>query len=195
MQLANTDEPTEQKLLRLWPGVAIVVLQWLGRFVVPVFVPDALFYGVMGALAAGLAIVIWWVFFSRAPWSERLGAIALMVVAVVGTPYFLDESVATGNIGMMFPIYVIPVLSLFFVVWAVSSRRLATGTPVGDDGRGHPARLRVVHPRPDGRQYHRPATRLRVAVDQDARGAAPGTGRQRDDGAAAGAGGNRDRSR
>ncbi len=28
--------------LRLWPGVVIVVVQWLLRFVVPVIIPEAL---------------------------------------------------------------------------------------------------------------------------------------------------------
>ena len=35
MTIAQTDEPTRQKPLRLWPGVVAVVLQWLARFGVP----------------------------------------------------------------------------------------------------------------------------------------------------------------
>ena len=35
MSIAQTDEPTRQKPLRLWPGAVIVVLQWLVGFVVP----------------------------------------------------------------------------------------------------------------------------------------------------------------
>ena len=45
---AETEEPTRQKPLRLWPGVVIVVLQWLGRFGVPIIVPEAMQFGVMG---------------------------------------------------------------------------------------------------------------------------------------------------
>ena len=37
MANAQTDEPTRLKPLRLWPGVVIVVLMWLARFVVPYF--------------------------------------------------------------------------------------------------------------------------------------------------------------
>ena len=82
MANAQADEPTRQKPLRLWPGVVIVVLQLLARFAVPAFAPEAALYGLMGGVfVGGLAIVVWWVFFSRAPWSERLGAIVLMVVA------------------------------------------------------------------------------------------------------------------
>ena len=124
---AQTDEPTRQKPLRLWPGVVAVMLQWLVRFGVPIVVPGAMAFGVIGGLFCGLAIVVWWAFFSRAPRSERWGAVVLMIVAMVATPRILHESIATGMMGMMFVIYAIPVLSLAFVVWAVVSRRLSDG--------------------------------------------------------------------
>ena len=46
--MAQTDEPTPQKPLRLWPGVVIAILQWLVRFVVPVVAPDAMLVGMLG---------------------------------------------------------------------------------------------------------------------------------------------------
>ena len=122
-----SDEPTQQKPLRLWPGVVIVVLQWLIRFGIPIVVPAALQFGVMGGLFGGLVIVVWWAFFSRAPWSERLGAVVLMIVALVATPRILHESIAKAGMGILFFVYAIPVLSLAFVVWAVASRRLSDG--------------------------------------------------------------------
>jgi len=127
MSIEQTDEPTRQKPLRLWPGVVIVILQWLARFVVPIVAPDAMTFAMLSGLVGGLAIVVWWAFFSRAPWSERLGGVVLMVVALVATPRILHESIATGMMGMMFVIYAIPVLSLAFVAWAVASRRLSDG--------------------------------------------------------------------
>ncbi|MGB2907420.1 MAG: PQQ-binding-like beta-propeller repeat protein, partial [Candidatus Aminicenantaceae bacterium] len=117
--------PAQQKPLRLWPGVAIVILQWLIRFVLPVVVPGALVIGVFGGLIAGVAVVVWWAFFSRAPWPERLGAVVLMIAALVGTQYILHESIATAGMGMLFFIYAVPVLSLAFVAWAIISRRFA----------------------------------------------------------------------
>ena len=122
--MANS--PT-RKPLRLWPGVAILTLMFLARFVVPVALPEAMPYGVMGGLGAGALIVLWWALLSRAPWTERLGAIALMAVALVATPYILHESIATGNMGFMFFVYAVPLLSLAFVIWAAASRGLATG--------------------------------------------------------------------
>ena len=127
MTIDQPDEPTPQKPLRLWPGVVIVALQWLARFGVPVFVPEALFYGVFGGLVGGLAVVVWWAFFSRASRPDRWGAVVLMIVALAATSRIIHESIATGMMGMMFAIYAIPVLSLAFVVWAAGSRRLADG--------------------------------------------------------------------
>jgi hypothetical protein len=62
MSMEQTGEPTPRRPLRLWPGVAIVVLQWLVRFVVPVVAPDALLSGVIGGMVGGLAVFVWWVF-------------------------------------------------------------------------------------------------------------------------------------
>ena len=127
MTIVQTDEPTPQKPLRLWPGVVAVVLQWLIRFVVPIVVPGAVVFAVLGGLFGGLAIAVWWVFLSRAPWSERLGAIIVMIAALFATSRILHESIARGAQGMLFVVLAIPVLSLAFVAWAVASRRLSDG--------------------------------------------------------------------
>jgi hypothetical protein len=82
----------------------------------------------MVALAGFPALLLWWIFFSRAAWSERLGAVALMVAAVAATPLVLHRSIAEGAMGFLFYVYVIPVLSVAFVVWAVATRRLPDST-------------------------------------------------------------------
>ncbi len=120
----RSSDPTPQKPLRLLPGIIIVILQWLVRFGLPVVVPGALLIGVFGGVVGGLAVVVWWVFFSRAPLAEKLGAIALMIAALLATPYILHESIATAGMGMLFYIYAIPILSIAFVAWAVVSRRM-----------------------------------------------------------------------
>jgi outer membrane protein assembly factor BamB len=127
MTTTHADEPTPRKPLRLWPGVVAVVLQWLVWFVVPIVAPDASMFAVLGALACGLAVVVWWLFFSRAPWSERVGALVLMVVALLATSRIVHKSIANGMMGMMLPVYAIPVLSLALVAAAVASRRLPSG--------------------------------------------------------------------
>jgi outer membrane protein assembly factor BamB len=128
MSMAQTDTPTPRKPLRLWPGVVAAVLLCVVRFVIPLFFPRALAFGFLGGVVCALAIVVWWVFFSRAPWSERLGAVAVMIVAVIATKPIIHVSIATGMMGMMFYIYAVPItLSLALVAWAVASRRLSDG--------------------------------------------------------------------
>ncbi|MCH7667173.1 MAG: PQQ-binding-like beta-propeller repeat protein, partial [Acidobacteria bacterium] len=128
MTIEQTGEPIPekpQKPLRLWPGVVIVALQWLARFVVPFVVPEAGVFGVFAGLLGGLAVVVWWAFFSRAPRPERWGAVVLMIVALAATQRILHESIATAGMGISFFILAIPVLCLAFVGWAVAGRRLS----------------------------------------------------------------------
>jgi outer membrane protein assembly factor BamB len=127
MSIAQADESTPRKPLRLWPGVVAAALLCVVRFGVPVVEPGAVAFGLFGGLFGALAIVLWWMFFSRAPWSERLGAIVLMIAALAATPRILHKSLATGMMGMLFFIYAIPALSLAFVAWAVASRRFPDG--------------------------------------------------------------------
>lgn len=130
MTIAQTAAPTPRKPLRLWPGVAAAVLLLLVRLIAPLVAPDASYLGMLGAVVGGLVIVLWWLFFSRAPWSERLGAVALMIAAVAATwriPGILHKSIATAGMGMLFPMMAIPALGLALVAWAVASRGLPKG--------------------------------------------------------------------
>jgi hypothetical protein len=120
-------EQTQKEHLRLWPGIVIVILQWFVRFVIPAFIPEATAIGIFGGLIGGLAIVIWWLGFSRAPRVERWMAVALMLVALVVTKQLVHKSIETAMMGMMFMFYSIPVLSLFFVVWAAARGLLPAG--------------------------------------------------------------------
>src|SRR5271166_4570658 len=126
--MAQTGEPTPRKPLRLWPGVVAAVLLVGVRFGLPVIWPDGLIYSVFGGLVGALVIVVWWAFFSRAPMLERWGAIVLMIVALAATSRIIDKSIATGMMGLMFPMYAIPVVSLALVVGAVAGRRLSDGS-------------------------------------------------------------------
>ncbi|MGD0340932.1 MAG: PQQ-binding-like beta-propeller repeat protein [Bacteroidales bacterium] len=124
-KLNKTVGPTSQKPLRLWPGVVIVLLQWLVRFGIPILIPGAVEFSVFGGLLLGLAVVVWWAFFSRAPGFERWTAIVLIIAALAATSQFLHKSIETAMMGMMFAVYSIPVLCLAFVAWAVASRRFS----------------------------------------------------------------------
>ncbi|HLJ94095.1 MAG TPA: PQQ-binding-like beta-propeller repeat protein, partial [Gemmataceae bacterium] len=120
-------ELTRRKPIRVWPGVAIVILQLLFRFVLPVVSPDQMFIGIMAGPLGAVAVVLWWLFFSRARWFERLGAVVLMVAALFATKQFVDVSLATGAMGYLFFFLAIPGLSVAFVVWAVATRDLPDG--------------------------------------------------------------------
>ncbi len=124
-----SDGQVHEKQIRLWPGIVIVLLQWLIRFGIPVVVPGdtATQLGVFGGLFGGLAIVIWWIFFSRSPRIERWGALTTAIFALVVTSQIIHKSIQTAMMGLMFIIYSIPVLCLAFVVWAVATRRLSGG--------------------------------------------------------------------
>ncbi|HXI89542.1 MAG TPA: PQQ-binding-like beta-propeller repeat protein [Blastocatellia bacterium] len=123
----SADAPAPRKPFRLWPGVVAVVLQWLVWFGIPIVAPDTMMFGMIGGLVCGLAVLVWWLFFSRAPWSERIGAIALMIVAVFATKPLVHPSIANAGMGMMMYIFSIPVMSLALVCWAVATRRFSSG--------------------------------------------------------------------
>jgi len=123
---------TSRTPLRLWPGVVLAIVLVIARYVVPRVAGDAEIYsmpvaivGILGGVWCTVAIVVWWLLFSRAPWSERLGAVILMAVALFATSRLVHESIAGGMMGWLLYIYSIPLLGVALVVWAVATRGLA----------------------------------------------------------------------
>ena len=104
-----------------------MIVQWLAWFVVPVLLPDALLYAMLTGVVCGLAVVIWWLFLSRAPWYERVGALVLIVIALIVTKRIVHESIAGGSMGFLLFFVSIPVLSLALVASAAVSRRFSSG--------------------------------------------------------------------
>jgi hypothetical protein len=124
------DRPS--RALRLWPGIALGITLILLTYVAPQLAPDAEilgmpfgFLGVLSGLVCAVAIVLWWLLFSRAPWMERLAAPALVVVGIIVTRLFVHESIAGAGMGMLFYISAIPGLALALVAWAAATRRLS----------------------------------------------------------------------
>ena len=71
----NTNEPTSRKPLRLWPGVAAAVLLVLFGYVIAHLRPSLRRSGdARWAFGRRADRHLWWLLFSRARWSERLGA-------------------------------------------------------------------------------------------------------------------------
>jgi outer membrane protein assembly factor BamB len=121
--LNQNEEPKTRKPLRLWPGVAAAVLILLAWFAVPFAIPSLTLYGLMGGAIGVLAIIVWWVFFSRAPWLDRLGVLVLMVLALIATKVLVHISISNGAMGMLVYALAIPYLCLALVAWAAATNR------------------------------------------------------------------------
>ncbi len=125
MSTIETALATPRKPLRVWPGLIVVVLQWIGWFVVPAIFPQAAIVALLAGVIGGLAILIWWLLFSRAPWVERIAAVVLIVLALIGTKRLVHESIAGGAMGMLLYVLAIPVFSMGLVLWATVTRRFS----------------------------------------------------------------------
>ena len=118
--------------LRLWPGVMLGIMLVIARYLAPAIAPDAeiaemplVVLAMLSGVACAVAIVIWWLLFSRAPWPERLAAVVLMSLGVFLTRLVVHESIRGGHMGMMLVLYSAPVLGVALVIWAVLTRRMS----------------------------------------------------------------------
>jgi outer membrane protein assembly factor BamB len=116
-----------QKPLRVWPGVVLVVIQWIAWLVVPFFFPQYILPAIMVTAGCALGVILWWLIFSRARWYERLGALILIVPAVILTKRIVHVSIATGSFGFLLFVMAVPAMSLALVAAAVISRRFSSG--------------------------------------------------------------------
>ena len=117
-------DSASRKPLRLWPGVAIVALQFIALYVPGYFAPStpAMVFGMIGSFTVGaLLLFIWWLFFSRARWRDRLGGIALLIV-VHAAAFFLADTSAK----MVTVVPGIPWLCGIFVASLFPGRRAVT---------------------------------------------------------------------
>src|SRR5688572_14099847 len=133
MDSAHAVDPLPRKPLRLWPGILVAAIILLVRIVVPLVAPDAVIFGlpsvvlgVLGGAVGGLAIFAWWLLFSRAPWSDRIGALVVIVAAVFATRFVVHPSIENGHMGFMLPLYILPLLGLALVISAAAGHRLST---------------------------------------------------------------------
>lgn len=121
MNIPPTGSPDPRKL-RVWPGIVAVVLLLIFRYGVKALVPgiQGFGYAIMGSLFFALVMIVWWTFFSRTAWMERLGGVALIAAALGLTWLSKHDSM---SLPWLFA-YAIPVLCLAFVIWAVATRNL-----------------------------------------------------------------------
>ena len=110
--------------IRLLPGVVAVTMQWLLWFVTPRAVVDGMLWQMGGSALSGLAVLIWWMFFSRVPRLERWGAFALIAGLGVMFRALVDPSIRGGMMGAMFALYAFPVVTMALVAAAAAMRRM-----------------------------------------------------------------------
>jgi len=111
--------------LRIWPALAIFAVQVAGVALAPMF-EDPIIIGLGTIVGGAVLTLLWWVFFSRAPWLERLGAIALMVPLALLTKRVADISIAGAGQGFLVYIMTLPFFAFALMVWTLTTRRLDT---------------------------------------------------------------------
>jgi outer membrane protein assembly factor BamB len=119
-------EPTSERPIRLWPGVAAAVVVVAFMFVLPVFVSTG-GLGVLVGAGGTLVLLVWWLFFSRAPWAERLGAVLLMVAVAIAARPVVHVSVANAGMGRFHYFFIVILMCLGLVAAVAASRRLSRG--------------------------------------------------------------------
>jgi len=102
-------------------------MQWIAWLVVPFFFPQYILQAIMVTAACALGVILWWLIFSRARWYERVGALILIVPAVILTKRIVHVSIATGSFGFLLFVLAIPAMSLTLVAAAVLRRRFSSG--------------------------------------------------------------------
>ena len=122
--MMHSNQAPARKPLRLWPALAIVAIQIAAVALAPFLVEDPMLAGIGAVVGGALLIVLWWLFFSRAPWLERIGALVLMVPLALVTKRLANISIAGAGQGFLVYIMAVPLLAFGLVVWAASTRRL-----------------------------------------------------------------------
>ena len=92
--------------MRMWPAVVLVGIIWSLRGIPSILDGSmaAMMVQFMGPLVCAGLLILWWLFLSRAPWSQRLiGLIGLLVIGV-GSSLLADKT--TQGFGSL--IYAIP---------------------------------------------------------------------------------------
>jgi outer membrane protein assembly factor BamB len=120
--------------LRLWPGLTFAALLVLFRFVLPALTPGKEIFdmstdmiGMFAGVLFALLIFVWWIFFSRAPWADRLLTIAVIAVAMIAIRPLTDFSIQNGFMSRMFYVFAPFTMSLTLVLGVLISRRMSAG--------------------------------------------------------------------
>jgi outer membrane protein assembly factor BamB len=123
-ELSEPARATENRLpLRIWPALLLLALVAIAKaapYVAQEMSVGLLMFAVNAPMVAGVGILLWWMFASRARSRERwLGPLAVVLIAI-GSYFVLEPSVS----GMGYPFFVVPTgvaavgLALVCFAWA-----------------------------------------------------------------------------
>jgi outer membrane protein assembly factor BamB len=113
--------------LRLWPGIVAATVIVVGLFLGLLFtiaMPDVAAAGILASVVGTLVVFLWWLFFSRVPWSQRLGALAFLILVWFAMRPLLDKSIIGGAMGAL-PAIAFTVFAVALVVWAATTQSLS----------------------------------------------------------------------
>ncbi|HZZ79019.1 MAG TPA: PQQ-binding-like beta-propeller repeat protein [Gemmataceae bacterium] len=125
---AMASPPSLQRRLRLWPGVAIFAVQWAIVGTLQLFFdgePLGFMSLLIGPMVGTLALLGWWLFFSRLSWTDRLGVPAACILMVGLMLLLADQSIK----GMPLVFYTLPLAEAFGILWLVVSYPLVWLVP------------------------------------------------------------------
>lgn len=113
---------TAERTLRLWPGLVSVVLMWAAILVPGWVVPGSmlqLYLWMFGIPLLQLLFLIWWLFFTRIRWLERIGL--LLVALAIGA---VAHQLCHPSYKDMFLMFVPPMVMTWWVGWLFVSQWL-----------------------------------------------------------------------
>src|SRR5262249_52039386 len=70
-------------------------------------------------------VLVWWLFFSRASWLDRVGALVVAALTVALFKPLVDKSISGGAMGLMMPMFSIPTQCLALVAGLWASLRVS----------------------------------------------------------------------
>jgi outer membrane protein assembly factor BamB len=115
---------------RLWPAQFLVAAYWITWLIMKVFFSATMMqflvmFNAPMVLAAG--VLVWWLFFSRLPWVDRLWGIGCVILGGLGAWLLIH-----GSMGMVLIMNALPVAITAVVGWMIVSR--GATTPAGRAG-------------------------------------------------------------
>ncbi len=115
------------RTLRLWPGVVAVILLWACNLIPGWIDPGSethMMFMMFGGSAAQLMFLVWWLFFSRVSWTDRILVLGGCIAMGIAAYFIFDKSYK----GMTFVMFVPATVMTVWVGWLVLSQVMSWPT-------------------------------------------------------------------